>query len=110
MICPDCGIEISPPREHQERFSTAYYCKSCRTESIVDENVRPGNKAFQWNKYRIVCDYASNAADLQTIYMDIESDTSIIYRWYTIVTLGAIPQNLSIDNVEDKIKMYLLFS
>jgi hypothetical protein len=110
MICPDCGANIHPPREHQERFTTAYYCKSCNQEAIVWESVKPGNKAFQWGMYRIYCDYENNAADLQQLYMDIESDTSVIYRWATIITLGAVPSNLSADNIESKIKLYLLFS
>ena len=73
------------------------------------ESVRRGNKAFQWKNYRIYCDYENKTAELQQLYMDIESDTSILYRWAPVVSFP-IPQNLSVDNIEEKIKLYLLFS
>ena len=110
MICPTCSRELHPPQEIIAQFTSSYYCTPCREEFIVWESVKVGNKAFQWNRYRIYCDYTNNTADLQQLYMDIESDTSILYRWATVITLPKIPDNLSVENIEEKIKLYLLFS
>lgn len=110
MICPSCGKELHPPQIQSAQFTSSYYCLPCKEEFIVWESVRIGNKAYQWKNYRIYCDYENKTADLQQLYMDIESDTSILYRWATIVTLPKIPDNLSVDNIAEKIKLYLLFS
>lgn len=110
MICPSCQKEIHPPQEITAQFTSSYYCKACRDEAIVWEGIRPGNKAFQWKGFRIYCDYENKTADLQQLYMDIETDTSILYRWATILNLPKIPDNLSKETVEEKIKLYLLFS
>lgn len=110
MICPNCQKEIHPARELNSQLTSAYYCPSCREEAIVWEGIKLGDKAFQWNRYRIYCDHQNNSAQLQQLYMDIESDTSIMYRWATVLEFPKIPNNLSKDNIEEKIKMYLLFS
>ena len=110
MICPNCKKELHPPQEVIEQFTSAYYCTPYKEQFIVWEGIRRGNKAYQWNGYRIYCDYENKTADLQQLYMDIESDTSIMYRWATILNLPKIPNNLSAETVADKIKLYLLFS
>lgn len=110
MICPTCNKELHPPQEITQQFTSAYYCNPCKEEFIVWDGVRHGNKAYQYKNYRIYCDIENNTADLQQLYFDIESDTSIMYRWFTILNLPKIPDNLSKDTIEDKIKLYLLFS
>lgn len=110
MICPSCNKELHPAQEISTQFTSSYYCMPCKEEFIVWEGVRVGSKAYQWKNYRIYCDHESKTADLQQLYMDIESDTSILYRWFTILNLPKIPDNLSKDNIEEKIKLYLLFS
>ncbi len=110
MICPSCQEEISPPKIHKVAFTSSHYCKMCKEEHIVWESVKPGHYAAQWGKYRLYCEPDNNRCLLQQIYFDIESDTSIMYRWHTILELSAIPQNLSEETVEDKIKTILLFS
>ncbi len=110
MICPYCEIEIHLPQINKQQFTSSYYCNSCRDEFIVWESIKPGDYAVQWQKYRIYCDNKNNCAQLQRIYMDIESDTSIMWRWYNVLELPSIPQNLNEETIEQKIKMYLLFS
>ena len=102
MICPNCSqitIGIFSKR-----------CMKCKTDYIVWEEIKPGDYVFEWNRYRIYCDVTNNCAKIQRIYMDIESDTSITYRWYTVIELPTIPDNLSEETIEAKIKTYLLFS
>lgn len=110
MNCISCKKELHPPRICREPFTSSYYCSSCREEFIVWEGVKQGDKAIQWQHFRIYCDHKNNCAQLQQLYMDIESDTSIMYRWATILNLPKIPQNLDETNIESKIKLYLLFS
>lgn len=110
MICPSCNRELYGPQVQTAEFTSSYYCTPCKEEFIVWEGIRWGCKAFQWKGYRIYCDYPNKTADLQQLYMDIESDTSIMYRWATILNLPKIPENLSTENIEEKIKLYLLFS
>lgn len=101
MICPHCEIPIG---------NLSRQCMKCKTDYIVWEEIRPGDYVFEWSRYRIYCDAANNRAKIQRIYMDIESDTSITYRWYTVLELPTIPDNLSEETIESKIKLYLLFS
>ena len=101
MICPYCDKPIS---------TLGRYCMTCKETYIVWEEISPGDRVFEWNRYRIYCDTKNNRAKVQKIYMDIESDTSITYRWYTIIELPTIPDNLSEETIEAKIKLYLLFS
>lgn len=110
MICPICSANLAGPRQHSERFSTAYYCNSCHSESIIDENVKQGDYVVETGRYRFYCRPKTNTATIQELYMDIETDTSIIYRWYDVVQLPSIPNNLSEQTVDSKLKMYLLFS
>lgn len=107
MICPHCGKPIG---SHNTRFTTTYNCAPCREEYIVWEEIVPEDYVVEWGKYRIYCDTKANRAKIQRIYMDIESDTSITYRWYTVLELPTIPDNLNEKTVEAKIKLYLLFS
>jgi len=101
MICPDCRIPIG---------NLDRRCMKCKTDYIVWEEINPGDRVFEWDRYRIYCDTKNNRAKVQKIYMDIESDTSITYRWYTVIELPTIPDNLSEETIEAKIKLYLLFS
>lgn len=111
MICPNCQKEIHPPQEvTHKQFTSSYYCTPCKERAIVWEGIEQGNKAYQCGRLRIHCDYKTNTAQVQRLYMDIESDTSIVYRWGTLLELSSIPANLSVDNIEEKIKLYLLFS
>lgn len=95
---------------HTATSITSYYCMSCKEEHIVWESISPGDYVVEWKRYRIYCSTKDNTAQLQRIYMDIESDTSISYKWYTVLELPSIPKNLNEDTVEAKIKLYLLFS
>jgi len=110
MICPSCAKEIGRPKMHTATFTCSYYCMSCKEEHIVWESITPGDYVVEWDRYRIYCNTKDNTAKLQKIYMDIESDTSIMYRWYTVLELPNIPENLTQDTAEEKIKLYLLFS
>lgn len=101
MICPYCDKPIG---------NLSRYCMTCKETYIVWEEINPGDYVFEWGKYRIYCDNKNNCAKVQKIYMDIESDTSIMYRWYTVIELPTIPDNLSEETIESKIKLYLLFS
>lgn len=101
MICPDCKIPIG---------NLSRQCMKCKTDYIVWEEINPGDRVFEWDRYRIYCDIKNNRAKVQRIYMDIQSDTSIMYRWYTVIDLPTIPDNLSEETIEAKIKLYLLFS
>lgn len=110
MICPTCGESIGMPKMHTATFTTSHYCMPCKEEHIVWENIAAGDYVVEWGKYRIYCNTKDNTAQIQKIYMDIESDTSIMYRWHTLLELPSIPENLSEETVESKIKLYLLFS
>ena len=110
MICPSCEQILTKPRNHSTTYTSSYYCMSCKEEHIVWENISPDDYAVEWERYRILCHTKTNTAEVQKIYMDIESDTSITYRWYTLLELPAIPKNLTEETVETKIKLYLLFS
>lgn len=101
MMCPYCQIPIGNLTRH---------CMKCNEKYIVWEEIKSGDYVFEWGRYRIYCDAESNRAKIQKIQMDIESDTSILYRWYTVLELPVIPDNLSEETVEAKIKTYLLFS
>lgn len=95
---------------HTATFTSSHYCMSCKEEHIVWESISPGDYVVEWDRYRIYCNTKNNTAQIQRIYMDIESDTSIMYRWYTVLELPTIPDNLNEETVEAKIKLYLLFS
>lgn len=110
MICPVCQVHLFGPRKHSERYSTSMYCKSCRMESIIGEYVKPGDYVVESGRYRFYCNPSTNKASIQRLYMDIESDTSIMYRWYDVVQLPSIPENLTEQTVDDKLRIYLLFS
>jgi hypothetical protein len=110
MICPSCEKELHPPQFCESRFTSTYHCAPCRAEFNVWEGIKHGDEAYQWRQYRIYCDYQSGHSMVQRIYMDIETDTSITYRWYTVLELPAIPKNLSAETIERKIKTILLFS
>lgn len=110
MICPDCAEELSKPRKHNIRFTSSYYCKRCKAEHIVWEDVMPGDYVIQNRDWRFYCNVEHNGCHIQRMYMEIESDTSICYRWTTVLSLHSIPQNLDESNVEEKLKLYLLFS
>lgn len=109
MNCPYCARDILLVKE-QETYASVYYCQNCRTELTVISDIKDDDQAFEWKQYRILCNTKSNRAHIQKLYMDILSDTSIIFRWYTVVELPNIPQNLTKDTIEQKLKMYLLFS
>jgi hypothetical protein len=83
---------------------------NCQAEHIVWEEVKHGDYVVQFKNYRFYCDTTNNKCQIQKIYMDLESDTSIVYRWGTILELNAIPHNLTPENVEEKLKLILLFS
>ena len=110
MICPVCEKEMGLQKDQNTTFTAAYYCQSCREEHIVWENIKQGDYVVDHGRYRFYCDTTNNRAQIQKIYMDIESDTSIAYRWYTVLELPSIPQNLNKNTVEQKLKLYLLFS
>ena len=110
MICPDCGVELSKPRTHSTRFTASYYCNKCRAEHIVWEDIMQDGYAVQSRDWRICCDVENKKAYLRQLYMDIESDTSICYRWATVLGFPVIPPNLNENTIVDKIKFYLLFS
>lgn len=110
MICPDCGQEISKPRNHSTRFTASYYCMQCRHEHIVWEDIKEGDYVIQSKDWRFYCDKENNRSRIRRLYMDIESDTSICYRWANVLELPVIPDNLSVDTFDQKLKMYLLFS
>lgn len=110
MICPDCGKELAPPRQHTITFTSSYYCSHCRQDHIVWEDVKRGAYVIQSKDWRFYCDEEKNTSIVQRLYMDIESDTSICYRWADVLKLPAIPENLSVENVAEKLKLYLLFS
>jgi hypothetical protein len=109
VICPNCQKEIGPVQE-PGTYVSMYYCQSCRTEIPVWETIHPGDQVLDHGRYRFYIDNKNNRARIEKIYMDIETDTSICYRWYTLLELPSIPENLTKDNVEEKIKLYLLFS
>lgn len=109
MICPHCQKEIGMAQK-PGNFVATYYCQSCRVEIYVWESIKPGEYVIDHGRFRFHCDPKNNRSSLQKIYMDIESDTSISYRWYTILELPSIPRNLTKENIEQKIKLYLLFS
>ena len=109
MKCPNCQAIIGSPRKHSEQFTTSYRCRSCNEESVIWEGVKVGDYVIESGHYRFYCNPSKNEAILQQLYMDIETDTSIIYRWYDLVPLPGIPNNLNEDTVEDKLKLYLLF-
>lgn len=110
MICPTCEKEIGLQKDQNTTFTAAYYCQHCREEHIVWENIKPGDQVIDFQRYRFYIDNANKRARIEKVYMDIETDTSICYRWYTVLELPSIPQNLTKDNVEEKLKLYLLFS
>ena len=110
MICPTCRKEICKPKMHTATFTSSHFCLNCKEEHVVWENIKVGDYAVEWNKYRIYCDTHNNRSMVQEVYMDIESDTSIMYRWYTILELPAIPTNLTAETIERKLKTILLFS
>lgn len=110
MICPDCGKELHPPRIHTTTFTASYYCSQCRQDHIVWEGVKNKDYVVQHRDWRFYCDEENNKSSIQRMYMDIESDTSICYRWYTVLELPVIPENLTVENVQEKLKLYLLFS
>lgn len=110
MICPYCEYTFGTPRKHNERFTSSYYCMKCREEYIIWESINPDDYVVECGKYRIYCDTKNNRAQIQKVYMDIESDTSIMWRWGTILELPSIPDNLTEETIEEKLKLYLLFS
>lgn len=110
MICPTCEREIGRQKDQDTTFTVAYYCQHCREEHIVWDNVKKGDYTIDFKRWRFYIDTQNNRARIEKVYMDIESDTSISYRWYTVLELPTIPQNLTNDNVEEKLKLYLLFS
>lgn len=101
MICPNCQLPLGNLKR---------YCMKCKSDFVVWEEIHPGDKVWEWDRYRIYCDTKNNCARIQKVYMDIESDTSITYRWYTVLELPSIPDNLNEETIEAKIKLYLLFS
>jgi hypothetical protein len=108
MICPGCNKDLTQPaaRTFPGSIST-YYC--CNEEYLLWDEVLPGCYVIEHGPHRMLCDPNQNTCKIQKVYMDIESDTSIMYRWYTILELNAIPQ-VTQENFEEKIKTYLLFS
>ena len=114
MNCPDCDLCLDNQRSksHAQMYSTtaAYYCSQCRQNLLVWEDMKPGCRAIEKGKYRLYCDPEKNKCEVQKLGMDIQSDTSIMYRWYPILELDAIPQNVTEDNFDDKIKTLLIFS
>lgn len=82
----------------------------CRSEHIVWEDIPQDGYAVQSKDWRICCDVENKKAQLRRLYMDIESDTSICYRWYTVLPFPTIPANLNEETIEKKIRFYLLFS
>lgn len=114
MNCPDCGLCLDSQRSKREGRSTGslttYRCPSCRDEYIVWEDIKIGCYAIEKGKYRLYCDPEHNKCEVQRVGMDIQSDTSIMYRWYPILELDAIPQNVTEENFDDKIKIILVFS
>jgi len=110
MICPECQRKILPQKDRDGTYSTAYYCQHCRHEHFVLDKVNPGDTTVEFERYRFYIDNTNNRARIEKIYMDIETDTSITYRWYTVLELPSIPQNLNEETVEQKLKLYILFS
>ena len=101
MICPNCQLPLGNLKR---------YCMKCKAGFLVWEEIHPGDTVLEWDRYRIYCDNKNKRARIQKVYMDIESDTSITYRWYTVLELPTIPDNLNEETIEAKIKLYLLFS
>jgi hypothetical protein len=114
MNCPDCGLCLDNQRSKNRTgaYNTIahYNCPKCRDEYIVWEEMKPGCYAIEKGKYRLYCDPEKNKCEVQRVGMDIQSDTSIMYRWYSILELDAIPQNVTEENFDDKIKTLLIFS
>jgi hypothetical protein len=109
MICYSCQ-EPFPKQGNSTPFTRTYYCPKCKEEMITWDEVKKDDYVFEVGRYRIYCDTGTQTSRIQRIYMDIESDTSIMYRWATILELPTIPSNLTEENAEQKLKMYLLFS
>lgn len=112
MICYVCETKIDNGQQPgcYNPVYTIYNCPKCKEEMIVHEDIKKGDQAFQHQRYRIYCDNKNNRSKIQRLVMDIESDTSITYGWYTILELPSIPQNLNEETVEQKLKTILLFS
>lgn len=113
MICPSCSKELTTQfRREANVFGgvTSYFCAPCKEEALVWEDMKVGCFSLEKGRYRLYCDSASNTCKIQQIYMDIESDTSIMYRWYTVLEINAIPQGITDENFEEKVKMMLVFS
>lgn len=114
MICPNCELNLdsqhSKDRCQMNGFTSTYYCPKCKEEFIVWGGLRIGCYAIEKGRYRLYCDPENNTCEVQKVYMDIESDTSIMYRWYPIVKLDAIPQNVTDENFDEKIKTLIIFS
>ncbi len=110
MICSTCEKDLTLPaaKTYIPGSVSTYYC--CQDEYLVWDEIPRDCYVIERGKYRLLCDPAQNLTKIQQVYMDIESDTSIMYRWYTILELNAIPQGVDQDNLEEKIKTYLLFS
>jgi len=110
MICPHCNREILLAKEPDTTYASVYYCQNCRMEHIVVDEIEPGDYVIEHKECRFYIDNKNNRARIEQRYMYVESDTSITFRWYTVLELPSIPQNLNKDTVEEKLKLYLLFS
>lgn len=112
MICPNCCFEIKS-LNHDPKYLTTIYeysCGSCCEKFVVWSQVRDGCQIFEHKEYRLHCDPRNNKCQIQKMYMEIESDTSIMYRWYDILELNAVPQGLTEENFPDKLRTMLIFS
>lgn len=114
MICPNCELNLdsqhSKDRSHMNAFTSTYYCPKCKEEFIVWGGMKPGHYAIEKGRYRLYCIPETNKCEVQKVYMDIESDTSIMYRWYSILEIDAIPQGITDENFDEKVKLMLVFS
>ena len=110
MICFQCRNEIDKPRNSSSYWVSNYYCTICREEFTVWGQIRLGDYVVEHRDYRIYCDMKTNRSAIQRVYVEIEGDGSIMYRWHTILELPVIPQNLNAETIEQKLKTILLFS
>lgn len=115
MICPFCKNECPDHKNRERHFNKTlaienYHCQACNEQFLVWEHIEKGCYAIEHKDFRIYCDPEKNHCQIQKLYMEIESDTSVMYRWYSILEMNAIPQNLTVDTVEENLKTILLFS